>query len=213
MRYELALYDDNLCLKVVQEAVFLCIEHKITVFSLPSYHLKQAKEYLEGTNTVLGCILDAPFGFSAPEIHQNMIMSSIRKGAKVIELCANVGLINDNNFTELRKDVVAALELCKTYKVDFRVILEYKPFSTEDFATITEFLYRVGVPLMISSNGRYIDDPIENLAVSKYATKNSKCNILPASNMWQYKHLGYAEANNFESIRFISLGAFKRCII
>lgn len=213
MHYELALYDENLCLSVVQEATFLCIENKLTVFSLPVYHLKQAKEYLNGTGVSLGCVIDPPFGYNSPEIHQNMMLSATRKGAKVIELCVNIGLINDGDYTELRKDIIAAIELCKIQKVDFRVIVDYKPWNTADFCTITEFLHRVGAPLIITATGRYLDDPVENIAVSKYAMKNSNCNILPASNLWQYKHIGYAEANNFEGIRFISLGSLKRCII
>lgn len=213
MRYELALYDSDLNLQIVQEATFLCIEHKLTVLSLPFYHLKIAKQYLDGTDTYLGCVVDAPYGFHSAEIHQNMIMGAVRKGAKVIELCINTGLINDGDYTELRKDIIAAIELCKIQKVDFRAIIDYKPWSTADFCTITEFLHRIGVPLIITATGRYLDDPTENVAISKYAIKNSGCNIIPASNLWQYKHIGYAESLKFDVIRFISLGCLKRCII
>lgn len=213
MHYELALYDETLSNSVVQEATFLCVEHKVNLISLPISFLAKAQELLNGTEVVLAALIDPPFGFNPPEIHQNMIMAAIRRGAKVIELCVNVGLLNDDNFGELRKDLFATSQLCKKQQVEFRVVMDYKPLDTARFVAYTDFLHQNGQPQIISATGRYADDPVENIALSKYAMKVNGCNIIPASNMWQNRQLLAASECGFPIIRFISLGQLKRCII
>jgi len=213
MHYELALYDESLSNQVVQEAIFLCIEHKVDLISLPISFLAKAQELTNNTNVVLAALIDPPYGFNPPEIHQNMIMAAIRRGAKVIELCVNTGLLNDDNFGELRKDLFATTQLCKKQNVEFRAVLDYKPLDTARFVAYTDFLHQNGQPLIISATGRYADDPIENIALSKYAMKQNSCTIVPASNAWQNRHLVAAAECGFPIIRFISLGQLKRCII
>lgn len=213
MRYELALYDETLSEEIIQEAVFLCIEHKVNLISLPISYLVKAQTLINGTDVVLAALIDPPFGFNPPEIHQNMMMAAIRRGAKVMELCVNVGLLNDANYGELRKDLFSCSQLCKKQNVEFRVVLDYKPFDTGQFMAFTDFLYQNGQPTIISATGRYADDPIENIALCKHAMKVNKCDIIPASNMWSFRQLTNALDCGFPTIRFISLGQLKRCII
>ena len=142
-----------------------------------------------------------------------MIIQAFRRGATVVELCLNMGMVNDDVYTNLRKDILSCKAVAESNKMNFRVVLEHRLFEFEQYYTVCEFLHRIGVPLIITSCGQILDEPEDNIINSYLISKKSKANILPASKLWQYKHLETALNAKMQTIRFLSLQTLKRCII
>ena len=212
MKTELSLHQAELTLKDVQQATFLAIERKVEVISVPLSMLGVAKEYLDGTKIRLATIIDAPFGQGCTELRQASMILAIRRGAQVLECVLNMGWVRDEKYAEIRKDVLAAIELCKTNNVEFRLVIEYRLFTEEELETWVEFFSKIGVTCIITSLGGIVDDPSDNVLISKRMEKTSKtCKLLPSSNVWQPKHVEMAEKAKVKTIRFISLPLFKRC--
>jgi deoxyribose-phosphate aldolase len=211
MLIELALNQPEITIADIQKATFLSIERKVSVLSVPILYLPLAQEYVKGTNVVLAASIDCPYGQSPTELRHAAIILAERRGAEIVELGINAGWIKDKKDSELRTDIKTCLEVCKSKNLSLRLVLEYRLFDDAEVAKYCEFFQDLGVDYIISSFGMLPDDPSDNLLLAKKVAKQVK--YLPASNLWQPKHIEMAKASKVKSIRFLSVPLFERCII
>ncbi len=208
MQLELALTQPEITTKDVQEATFLAIKNNVSVFSVPITYLKTAKEYLEGTKTILAASVDCPYGQNPTELRHAAIILAERRGAKIVELGLNMGWMREKNYKDVQTDVKLCIELAKQYGVEIRFVTEYRLFEEKEVDEWLEFLSNLGVDCLISSFGLVTDDPLDNILMAKKVSKI--CKVIPASNLWQAKHIESAKTSKVKTIRFLSLPFFKR---
>lgn len=211
MLIELALNQPEITLEDIQKATFLAIERKVSVLSLPIIYLPVAQEYVKGTNVVLAASIDCPYGQNPTELRHAAIILAERRGAEIVELGINAGWVRDKRDTDLRTDIKTCLEVCKSKNISLRLVMEYRLFDDNEVIKYCEFFQELGVDAIVSSFGLLPDDPSDNLLLAKKLGKNNK--YLPASNLWQPKHIEMAQVAKTKSIRFLSLPLFERCII
>jgi deoxyribose-phosphate aldolase len=207
MQLELALNQPEITGKDIQEATFLAIENKVTVLSVPMAYLAMAKEYLEGTNIKLAAHIDSPYGQNPTELKQAAIILAERRGAKIVEVGLNYGWVLEERFADLKHELTTLLDLAKNYKVDFRLVTEYRLFDEANLELWAEFISKAGVDCIISSFGLLMDDPSDNLLICK---RLKGCKLLPASNLWQEKHIEMAKTAKTKVIRYLNLPLFRR---
>ena len=114
----------------------------------------------------------------------------------------------EEKYGDIKKELNTFIELCKSKSLKLRVGFEYRYFTDEELSNWTEFLSKFEIDAIITSFGLLLDDPLDN--ISLYQRFHSRCKLLPASNLWQPKHVKLAKTSNIEIIRFISLPLLKR---
>ena len=145
-------FSDEEIIKYIQEGVdFKCK----TVCINPS-SLDIAVKMTEGTETGICVVCDFPFGKSSTvsKVAQGEL---ICKSGKVDELdvVSNCGWIRSKKWLQVRQDIKAVVDMCHSYNVKAKIILETDALSSLEIQRATEIAVEAGADFIKSSTGFY----------------------------------------------------------
>lgn len=170
MYIELSALNNSLNKEEIRQHIFSAASlHLDGVCVFPSY-VAYAKEFtIEGLH--ISTTIDYPSGLSNTSTRNHAVLTSIRNGAKNVDLTLNHSYIINNQIDKLVKDIATNLAICQDNNVFLRAILEYKLFDNTDLLLDTiSLLKELGVPKIIPSSGSILDSFLDNLIIAKIAS-------------------------------------------
>lgn len=179
MQLELTSYDHVLIYKELQEMVFLATHHKFDLVGVPLGVVSKTISLVDTTK--VATVIDLPFGNSPTSLRLHGIIDAARKQIKIIDLVVNHTLIANDCWKEFKEDIAACVTSCNANKLDLRCIVDYRLLEPSVVLEICKFLKKMGVSTIITSTGLIVDEPVDNIIISKQISKLG-LNVIVSSN-------------------------------
>ena len=95
------------------------------------HHTKLAKEYLEGSDVLVGAVIGFPHGNSTLEIKVLETEQVVSDGAAEVDMVVNISKVLEENWDYLEKEIGAVKEVTGKNNVVLKIIFE-NDFLNED---------------------------------------------------------------------------------
>ena len=118
------------------------------------YAVKQAVEWLIGTNVLVGCVIGFPAGNSAIEVKVFEAEHACKDGAVEIDMVINIGKALQGDWDYIEKEISSVTETCHKMGAIVKVIFE-TDFITknEDIIKLCQICTSVGADYVKTSTG------------------------------------------------------------
>ncbi len=137
-KQELAGYIDHTNLKPYatrEEIKKLCDEAKKYGFygvCVNPYRVKDAAEFLKGTNIKIVSVVGFPLGATFTEVKVQETIMAIRHGANEIDMVLNIGALKDGNYEFVENDIRCVVNAAHELGAKVKVIIETCYLSDEE---------------------------------------------------------------------------------
>ena len=158
-REELARYIDHTNLKPYatrDDIKKLCDEAKKYGFyavCVNPYRVKDAAEFLKGTNIKIASVVGFPLGATFTEVKVQEAIMAIRNGASEIDMVMNIGAMKDGDYALVEEDIRKVVEAAHEMNAKVKVIIETCYLTDEQKIKACEIAKRAGADFVKTSTG------------------------------------------------------------
>ncbi|NJK95788.1 MAG: deoxyribose-phosphate aldolase [Bacteroidales bacterium] len=151
------------------------------------YAVKMAKEWLKGSEVLVGCVIGFPHGNSATEVKVFETEVACKDGATEIDMVINIAKAIAGDWSYVENEIKAVTDACHKNKAIVKVIFETDYVTkTEDKIKLCEICTKVGADYVKTSTGygyvkqangdfNYSGATVEDIALMrKYSGPNVK---------------------------------------
>jgi deoxyribose-phosphate aldolase len=118
------------------------------------YAVKQATEYLRGTDVKVGCVIGFPHGNSTTAVKVFEAEQACNDGAVEIDMVINIGKALGGDWDYVEKEIKAVTNTCHQNRAIVKVIFETDYLTrTEDKIKLCEICTRAGADFVKTSTG------------------------------------------------------------
>lgn len=108
----------------LEEGCRLAVKYQAASVCLKPYAVKQATEWLRGTDVIVGCVIGFPHGNSATEVKRYETEIACRDGAREIDMVVNLGKALGGDWDYVEADVRTVCEEAHRHGAKVKVIIE-----------------------------------------------------------------------------------------
>jgi deoxyribose-phosphate aldolase len=156
-----AVLNPNLTLSQLRELITIGIDYCCKSICVNPAVVPLAKELVKGTKTAVCAVLDFPFGQSSTKSKVEQARVLLEEGGLLeIDMVANYGLIKSKEAELVEADIKAVVDICHSYNVGLKVILETDALTKEEIALGVQCAIDAGADFVKTSTGFYDGDPI-----------------------------------------------------
>ena len=208
MIIEYCSYDISLSDEEFKQNINSAISHKPKSISVLSPYVRLAKNLLPEDITLCSSI-DYPLGTSDTKNRNMAIETSIKSGAKIINLVSQPYYFCNRKYDKFRDDIKSNLEICNKHSVELRYTLEYRVFTYELLYKVSQILLDIGVNTIYPSSGYLLDDINDNILATALINKKIPINIIANGNIWNISQIKTVYKANLFGIMVNSNNALK----
>ncbi len=158
-REELAKYIDHTNLKAYaskEEIKKLCDEAKEYGFyavCVNPYRVKDAAEFLKGTDIKIASVVGFPLGATFIEAKVQETIMAINNGANEIDMVINIGALKDGDYEFVEKDIREVVNAAHSAGAIVKVIIETCYLTDEEKRKACELAKNAGADFVKTSTG------------------------------------------------------------
>ena len=158
-REKLAKYIDHTNLKAfasIEDIKKLCDEAKEYGFyavCVNPYRVKDAKEFLKGTDIKIASVVGFPLGATFTETKVQEAIMAVRNGADEIDMVMNIGAMKDGDYEVVERDIKEVVEAVHSMGAKVKVIIETCYLSHEEKIKSCELAKKTGADFVKTSTG------------------------------------------------------------
>ena len=158
-RRELAKYIDHTNLKAYasrEDIKNLCDEAKEYGFyavCVNPYRVKDAAEFLKGTDIKIASVVGFPLGATFTEVKVQETIMAIKNGASEIDMVINIGALKDGDYEMVEKDIREVVNAAHRMNAIVKVIIETCYLSDEEKRKACELAKKAGADFVKTSTG------------------------------------------------------------
>ena len=208
MIIEYCSYDISLSDEEFKQNINSAISYRPKTISVLSSYVRLAKNLLPEDIT-LSTSIDYPLGTSDTKNRNTAIETSIKAGAKVINLVSQPYYFCNRKYDKFRDDIKTNLEICNRHGVELRYTLEYRVFTYELLYKVSQILLDIGVNTIYPSSGYLLDDINDNILATALINKKIPINIISNGNIWNISQIKTVYKANLFGIMVNSSNALK----
>jgi deoxyribose-phosphate aldolase len=208
MIIEYCSYDISLSDEEFKQNINCAISYKPKSISVLSPYVRLAKNLLPEDITLCSSI-DYPLGTSDTKNRNMAIETSIKSGAKIINLVSQPYYFCNRKYDKFRDDIKSNLEICNKHSVELRYTLEYRVFTYELLYKVSQILLDIGVNTIYPSSGYLLDDINDNILATALINKKIPINIIANGNIWNISQIKTVYKANLFGIMVNSTNALK----
>jgi len=156
---ELARYIDHTNLKAFatrEDIKKLCDEAREYGFyavCVNPYRVKDAKEFLRGTDIKIASVVGFPLGATFTETKVQEAIMAVRNGAEEIDMVMNIGAMKDGDYEFVERDIREVVEAVHPMGAKVKVIIETCYLSDEEKRKACELAKNAGADFVKTSTG------------------------------------------------------------
>lgn len=102
----------------------LAAQYQVASVCIKPYAVKQAVEWLRGSNVIVGCVIGFPHGNSLTEVKRYETELACRDGAREIDMVVNLGKALSGDWAYVEQDIRAVCEEAHRHGARVKVIFE-----------------------------------------------------------------------------------------
>ena len=158
-REELAKYIDHTNLKPYatrEDIKKLCNEagkYGFYAVCVNPYRVKDAAEFLKGTNIKIASVVGFPLGATFTETKVQEAIMAIRNGASEIDMVMNIGAMKDRDYKIVEEDIRQVVNAAHEMDAKVKVIIETCYLTDEEKIKACEIAKRAGADFVKTSTG------------------------------------------------------------
>ncbi len=156
---ELAKYIDHTNLRAFatrEDIKRLCKEAKEYGFyavCVNPYRVKDAAEFLKGTDIKIASVVGFPLGATFTETKVQEAIMAVRNGADEIDMVMNIGAMKDGDYGVVERDIKEVVEAVHPMGAKVKVIIETCYLSDEEKIKACELAKKAGADFVKTSTG------------------------------------------------------------
>jgi deoxyribose-phosphate aldolase len=208
MIIEYCSYDISLSDEEFKQNINSAISYHPKTISVLSSYVRLAKNLLPEDITLCASI-DYPLGTSDTKNRNTATETSIKAGAKVINLVSQPYYFCNRKYDKFRDDIKTNLEICNRHGVELRYTLEYRVFTYELLYKVSQILLDIGVNTIYPSSGYLLDDINDNILATALINKKIPINIISNGNIWNISQIKTVYKANLFGIMVNSINGLK----
>ncbi len=132
----------------------VAVKYDVASVCVKPYMVKEAAEYLKGTDVMVGCVIGFPAGNSTIEVKVFETGTACRDGAVEIDMVINVGKVLSGEWEYIEKEIDAVTKACHKNGAIVKVIFETDYVTRdEDKIRLCEICTSVGADYVKTSSG------------------------------------------------------------
>lgn len=129
-------------------------KYKVASVCVKPYAVKQAVEWLRGSDVLVGCVIGFPAGNSAIEVKVFETETACNDGAVEIDMVINIGKALQGDWDYVEKEIKEVTQACHRNSAIVKVIFETDYVNREaDIRKLCEICTKVGVDYVKTSTG------------------------------------------------------------
>ncbi len=109
----------------------LAKKYAVASVCIKPYAVKDAVQWLEGSEVKVGTVVGFPHGNSAIELKVAETLEAIRDGASEVDMVVNIGKVLSKEWAYVRNEIIAVTQTCHENNAIVKVIFE-NDFLTDD---------------------------------------------------------------------------------
>ena len=117
------------------------------------YAVKQAAEWLEGSDVLVGTVIGFPHGNSATEIKVTETQKACDDGAVEVDMVVNIGKVLGGDWDFVQDEIAVVLKAAHNGGAILKVIFENDYLQDEHIITLCEICSAAGVDFVKTSTG------------------------------------------------------------
>jgi len=185
----------------VREILFSSVQRHLNGMVLLPQFIPSTKDFCpEGMD--LSCFIDYPYGSSDTSVRSHAAITAIRKGATVLDVVANSGLLTNGKKAKFYDDIETIKALTDDQKVLLRILLEYRLFEAQDIVNIGNVLREMGIEFVVPATGIQMDSWEDNLAISMELTEKANMSVITNGGIRTRRHYEAVAETKVFGIRF-----------
>ncbi len=118
--------------KELEEGCKVAVKYGVASVCIKPYAVKQAVEWLRGSDVIVGCVIGFPHGNSTTESKRYETELACKDGATEIDMVVNVGKAIGGDWDYVKADVQAVCDEAHKHGAKVKVILENDYLSGDD---------------------------------------------------------------------------------
>jgi deoxyribose-phosphate aldolase len=143
------LTDDEL-----REGCELARKYDVASVCIKPYAVKQAADWLAGSEVLVGTVIGFPHGNSTIAIKVVETLQACRDGAVEIDMVVNIGKVLGKDWDYIKEEILAVKHACVLNQAILKVIFENDFLPDDDFKIrLCEICTEVGVEFVKTSTG------------------------------------------------------------
>ncbi len=129
-------------------------KYKVASVCVKPYAVKQAVEFLKGTEVKVGCVIGFPHGNSATAVKLFETKTACCDGATEIDMVINIAKAIASDWEYVENEIQAITDVCHQHNAIVKVIFETDYVTkTEDKIRLCEICTKVGADFVKTSTG------------------------------------------------------------
>lgn len=176
MLKEILVKDRTLGIKELSTLIDLSNTYQIDNLCVPSYFIG----YIKNSGVSIASQIDFPYGFSHRKIRLEEINYSLDSGCDTVDITINPFMIENKLFPEIHKELKEIYRLCDKKRKRVRAIIEYR-LSELVLIDLCDIIVDSGIDTVITSTGTMLDDPMDNLLMTKIIMENTSLSCIMAN--------------------------------
>jgi len=117
------------------------------------YRLALARECLAGSGVKLCTVIGFPLGAESAKVKVFSACEALKQGAAEIDMVINIGAVKDGDYSLIKHEIAAILELKQDYDFILKVIIETALLQNEEIIRLTELVSSSGADFIKTSTG------------------------------------------------------------
>ncbi len=132
----------------------IAAKYDVASVCVKPYAVKQAVEYLRGTNVETGCVVGFPHGNSSVAVKVFEAETACQDGATEIDMVINIGKALSGDWNYIENEIMSITKVCHNHKAIVKVIFETDYITkTEDKIKLCEICTKAGADFVKTSTG------------------------------------------------------------
>lgn len=129
-------------------------KYNVASVCIKPYAVKQAAEWLKGTDVLVCTVIGFPHGNSTVEIKVAETERACLDGATEIDMVVNIGKVLGNEWNYIQQEIGAVLEACHRHHAILKVIFENDYLTDDSFKIkLCQICSKLGVEFVKTSTG------------------------------------------------------------
>lgn len=176
--YQIARMIDHTNLKrdVTDEKMLVtineCKKHHFHTIAVNSCQTKYCANQLKDTDTYISAAIGFPLGQTCIETKLFETKKAIEDGATEIDYVINVGEVKNGNYDYFESEMKQMVELCHSYNIPVKAILECDYLTKEELAKLSELSLKYMPDFLKTSTGFESTAKVEDVKLIKSIVKD-----------------------------------------
>ena len=137
----------------VESAIKECIALRAMTVCVRGCDIDLAVAMTKGTETLVSCVLDFPYGYSGLEVKRAAARDYAARGIYEIDMVMNYGAARSGDWTTVENEIRAVVEEAHAKNVGVKVIFETSQLTAEEIRQATEVSIAAGADFVKTSTG------------------------------------------------------------